>query len=841
MNGTVVEGQMAVKNSLNHDLLYMLLHYLRSSFRSLFRNRFYTGINLVSLSMGFCAFLILWPYANNELNSDQWHKDANRIARLSSHIEWTDDNINWNGWYTGSNMAGTGMTIKDRFSQVTELTRYFPQENFKMNVQGTGPKVICSVINDNKEKKIFAESKTAYADANFFHFFSFPLVTGTASEVLKNPYSAVISESHAKKYFGSNDPLNQTIFLNDSIPFTITGVFRDVPRNTHLAFDMLFSTAEAKTINIVPSFDWMGYIYVKLQNGNFDEFSKEIEARREELYGPAVGNVKPSVYVQPLPEIVFERLRDNNSNIKSRTPLILLRALAFVILVLAWGNYISLSFSKLNQRLVELGTRKAIGARAMDFLKQFTVESVVINFLSFLMALSLVQLLSPLMHHIGFYVINIAELSIQPLLIILLALAAGVFITGFYPMWISASHAAVCLLKKLKASQKPVWIDGIVIVQYASAVTLIIWIIVAHLQLQFIFNKDIGFDKDAVIVINAPVRQGPNFSNDLETFLHDVKSLSGVLNGTYSYDLPGNGSSGIYVQRNSAANPLALDANGGVDESFIGLFGIQMLAGRNFQAHRPSDQKAVLLSDAAVKRIGLSTVEEAIGSKLLLPNLNGAEVTVIGVYKDYEFRPFLTGQREEGRGSMLTYKHYLAPELRPGVISLRLSSHEPISIVESVEKLFRSNFEGPFHWTFLDENIQQHYTSEKIARNQMSIFTAMAIFIACLGLFGMINNKAIEKTKEIGIRKVMGANITDVAKILLRVTVIQLIVASLIGIPLANFLVDQYLEKFSLRIPLQLWHFIVPVAILLAILLSTIISVVIKAATRNPVESLRYE
>ena len=819
----------------------MLLHYLKSSVRSLLRNRFYTIITLTSLSIGFCAFLILWPYSNNELNSDQWHKDSRRIARISVHVEWTDDNVNWDGWYAGSNMVGTGVLIQERFAQVNELTRYIPQENFKPNVQGSGPKVICSVINEKKEKKIFTESRTAYADPNFFQFFSFPLIKGASDQVLKNPYSAVISASHARKYFGDEDALNQTILLNDSIPFTITGVFEDVPRNTHLAFDILFSTAGASTINIVPSFDWMGYVYVKLQNEDFAQFSNELESRREEIYGPPAGPVKASAYVQPLSEIVFERLRDNNNNIKSRTPLVLLRILAFVVLILAWGNYISLTFSKLNQRLVELGTRKAVGARSTDFLKQFVMESVVINLISFLMALTLVQLLSPLMHHVGFYVINFSDLSIKSLLIILLALVTGVLITSFYPIWISARHRAVRLLKKLHSSQKPLWIDGIVIFQYTSAVALIIWVIAVHLQLQFILNKDIGFDKEAVVVINAPVKQGANISNDLASFLHALRGMKSIVRATYSHDLPGNGASDIYVQRNSKANPLALDANGGVDEYFVDLFGLKMLAGRHFQADRPSDQKAVLISDAAVKRIGFKSIDEAVGSTILLPHSNGQEVTVLGVYREYEFRPFLTGQREEGRGSILTYKNFLAPHLTPGFISIRINNEEYESTVRAAEKIFQSKFEEPFHWTFLDDNIQRHYLSEKIARNQMSIFTGMAIFIACLGLFGMINNKAIEKTKEIGIRKVMGADITDVAKILLKVTLIQLAVASFIGIPLANFLVHEYLEKFSLRIGLQLWHFVVPVVILLTILLSTVISVIIKASTRNPVESLRYE
>jgi putative ABC transport system permease protein len=287
---------------------------------------------------------------------------------------------------------------------------------------------------------------------------------------------------------------------------------------------------------------------------------------------------------------------------------------------------------------------------------------------------------------------------------------------------------------------------------------------------------------------------------------------------------------------------MALDISGGVDEHFIPLYNIKLVAGRNFGPDLPVDKTAILLSEDAVRRLGFASIGQALESKVILPLNGNIAVNIVGVYKDYEFRPFLMGMREDGRGSILTYKQNLVSWFTPKKISMKVDMAQSEKTIAALQHQYTSSFgESVFEWRFLEDNIARQYAAEKIARNQITLFTGIAIFIACLGLLGMISNKAVEKTKEIGIRKVFGAQKHHIARLLLSATVVQVTVATLIGIPLAHYLIRQYLEKFSERVPLQWWHYGVPLLVLLLVMFCTVVSVLMKASKRNPVESLRYE
>jgi putative ABC transport system permease protein len=299
---------------------------------------------------------------------------------------------------------------------------------------------------------------------------------------------------------------------------------------------------------------------------------------------------------------------------------------------------------------------------------------------------------------------------------------------------------------------------------------------------------------------------------------------------------------GVAVRRSLNAVDYGLNTNGGVDENFVPLYGIKLVAGRNFQAGKPADQKAILISELASIRLGFTSPMEAIGEKIILPRYN-RDAEIIGVYEDYESRPFYKHQRSrKGPDSFLTYKDYLISDFYPSKISVKINFDKLNAAIPSLDKLYKSVFpQETFDWDFLDENINRRYTSEKIARNQIILFTLIAIGIACLGLLGTVSNKAEERTKEIGIRKVLGATMVQIARILLNTSIKQVVVAAIISLPVAYYLTEQYLQKFSDRITLQWWHFAMPLGLLLLIMVGTIASVVWKAARTNPVESLRYE
>jgi putative ABC transport system permease protein len=820
----------------------MLLTYLRLSFRLLVRNPFFSLLNIVGLATGFAAFLILWPYAQAELNTDKFHQDYDQIARLGTNLKWTDDNKHWDEWDAADSFTGGGATVKNMFSEVTDLTRLVQQGNFRKRVHGSDGEVLISLLQNNNQKVYFPEKAAAYADPNFFQFFSYPLTRGRADQILARPRSVALSETVARKYFADADPMDKVIYLSDSIPFRVSGVFKDLPRNTHLQVDILFSTAGNPAID-VPSFDWMGYNYIKVKGGDFKTLDKKLKERSKDIFGPGDGQHKVSFIIHPLAELAFISIRGFAYEVKSKQPLVLLNVIAFVILGLAWVNYVSLSVHQLRKRLPEIGTRKAVGASTGNFLLQFLIEAAIMNGISFLLALTMVQLAGRGVTGLfGFYLVSWDALPAESIAVILLVLLGGILVTGLYPVWISVGYKPLQLLKKLKTHKGPKWVNGVVTLQYTSAIVLLIWIMAVYSQINFIMNKNLGIDKQAVLVVDSPARKTPAFDTQVQTFLNQARALEGVRSVTISETVPGDGSGSLGIKKNSTTNNMALDISGGVDEHFIPLYNIRLLAGRNFGPDLPVDKTAVLLSEDAVKRLGFAGINQALQSKVLLSDYGNIAVNIVGVYKDYEFRPFLMGLREDGRGSILTYKRNLVPWFTPRKFSVKVDMAQFVKTIASLQHQYTSSFEeSVFEWRFLEDNIARQYAAEKIARNQITLFTGIAIFIACLGLLGMISNKAVEKTKEIGIRKVFGARKHHIARLLLSATVVQVTVATLIGIPLAHYLIRQYLEKFSDKVPLQWWHYGAPLLILLLVMFCTVVSVLLKASKRNPVESLRYE
>ncbi len=818
----------------------MLLNYLKLAVRLLIRNPFFTFINVFGLSMGFAAFIVLWPYVQSELRTDQFHKDADRIGRLSRHIEHISP-------YAFSvniplQHCGVARKIADEFGDVKDLTRIVLQPQFGQY----GTDIFFSILNEGSPKKKFREQKIAFADPNFFQFFSFPLLQGDTKNVLAQPNTAVLSERLAQKYFADSNPMDKVIYLNDSIPLKVTGIFKNLPKNTHIVFDMLISSTGIETFNSTRSDESLsGYCYIKINEGaDFTTLQQAINEQKEELYPSCLNCAVNSVFIQSLNDVIFNILPSNSFISKSKFFLTILRALSFVILMLAWINYVSLSVNMLHKRLPEMGARKVVGASGIDYAFQFLIEATVINLFSFLLALTFVQLLKvPAQQLFEFYIPDWSTLSFDTIGITVLTFGSGIFVTGLYPSLISRNKKPVELLKKLKLQRKPWWINSIVTLQYAAAIALLVWIGTVYFQLDLILKKSIGIEKNDVLIVDCPLDQKLRFKSKLAYFMDEAVHIDGIQRITMSKSVVGDYVSyGVAVRRSLNAVDYGLNTNGGVDENFIPFYGIKLVAGRNFQAGKPADQKAILISELASVRLGFTSPTEAIGEKIILPWYN-QDAEIIGVYEDYESRPFYKDQRSrKGPDSFLTYKDHLISNFYPSKISVKINFDKQHSAIAELEKLYKSVFpQEPFQWTFLDENINQHYTNEKISRNQIMLFTLIGIGIACLGLLGTVSNKAVEKTKEIGIRKVLGAKMHQIGSVLLNTSIKQVIIATIISIPVAYYLTQQYLQKFSERITLQWWHYTVPVCLLLLIMLATIASVVWKAARTNPVESLRYE
>jgi putative ABC transport system permease protein len=825
----------------------MLFSYLVLAFRLLSRNPFVTLINVIGLSIGFATFYILWPYTESELNTDSFHKDAGQIVRFSrvyqpsagdpkSRVELPMHNC-----VIAKEFAST-------YPEITELTRIIPQEEFLTFRQGFGKDLFIAIPKEG-DRRFFREKNIAYADENFFRFFSFPLLSGSADEVLRRPKSVVVSEEVAVKYFGSENPLHKYIYLNDSLPLKITGVFKTLPRNTHFTFDMVMTTVGVPEIdNFGWELNWWAFCYARMRKGtDLSEFENNINKNKEKIYGTCPTCPKESfttLLIQPLNELIFKPMPSNPFHVRNEYMLQVLRALSFIVIIMAWVNYIGLSIHLFYKRMPHLGARKVSGAGLRDFATQFIMEAAVVNAIALLLAITLVQLIRiPLNVLLNFYVVPLQELSPTALTIMVLTPFAGIILSGLYPLFILRKRNPTDLLKQAQTYRSPFWLQGIITAQYAAAIALVIWVTTVYLQLTRLINKDVGIHRDGIVIVNCPLEQGADFDSKLAYLKTKLLRLEGVIGVTVSKTTLGDLTSyGIPLQRNKNDLEFGIDTNGGVDEDFVPTYGIKLVAGRNFRGTGPSDNKALILSEDATRQLGFKTPESALGARLTLPWSGVEDAEVIGIYKDYEFRPHFAMVRLARRGSFLSYRNNLVYDFFPSKLSIRVDLNKVNPTMKEAEEVFTTLFPREiFTWDFLDDNINRAYVNEKVARNQITLFTIIAIAISCLGLVGLISNKIVTKTKEIGIRKVLGAELMHISYILLQTTVKQLTVAAAAGIAVAYFLSIKYLEKFSDRITLEWWQFVLPMACVIIIMFASIGVLLMKAATRNPVDSIRYD
>jgi len=833
------------------NIRIMLIAYLKLSLRLLVRNPFFTVINVLGLSVGLTAFFVLWHYSSAELKSDQYHEDYQQIARLGINWNYTDDGVTWRRTVFGAVRSNVVPMVANDFPQVKSFTRVLNQPWFSKDMVGYGNRVVVSTGMKAGQQEVFEETKLAYTDPNFFEFFTIPLISGSRESVLKSANSVTISESIASKYFGNEDAVGRVLTVNDTISLTITGVFRDFPSNSHLSFDWIISNVGMNAFEM----DVTTTAYVKLDESlSIRKFETEINKRGEkyfETWLKRYGLIRIEFFVQPLSEIAFSQpLEYENLKLKSKPALLLLQWVSVVILVIAWINYAVLTVSRLSKRSKEIATRKTIGALSFDLTKQFFIESFLTNALAALVALTTMQLIrQPANLLFGFQVPHFGELSASAWTIFVAAFALGVFLTALYPIVISTSGSLNFNLKNSKGgSGRRFFLSFLTVGQYAAALTLILWAFIVSLQLDFILRKDVGLETEEIVVVDGPVVRGDNYASEFAHFMNELRALSEIRSVSYCHILVSDQTVQLFIKRKAESLVVGLDTNGGVDESFIPFYGIKILSGRNFV--KDDIRSATILSRFGARRLGFENPEDAVGEKLLVQDEQGEwvnEANVVGVMEDYRFKHYLniseaTTTAATGQGTVLTYQNNMVNRFSPEELTIKVDMDKFPQTLEVIKEKFSQLFPGNFFkWYFLKDHINKAYDGDRIGRNQIVLFTLLAIGISCLGLLATFTNHAEEMTKEIGIRKIAGASLIQIGKVLVGGISRQIIISILIALPISYYLVSQYLNRYLEKITLQWWHFAVPIALMILIMFGTILSVLVKAARRNPVESLRYE
>ncbi len=836
----------------------MLLNYLKLAYRILLRNPFIGLINILGLSIGFASFFILWNHATSGLASDTHHPDADRSFRLGAIWSYVEGGST--GKVTMAYIRSYQLAmIREDFPEIKDYTWLVQQTYFMYNEETLGYSHHLQVasIADNGERIIFNETKAIVAAPNLFEYFSIPLTHGTPQHVLKRENTVVLSQDAAIRYFGKENPVGKTLLINQNKMVTVSGVFENLSRrSSHLDFDLVFSgaAAQARLDEPLENKPWI-QCYVKLRDGaGAENLQNRMNQGMEKywgLYFKFYGRAKAEFYLQPLPEVIFSNhYWGDEFQPKSKLILSTLKVVSVLIIIMAWVNYINLSIARILKRHKEIAARKIAGAVSGNLIWQHITESFFVNFLALLAALTWMQLIrQPLNEFLQIRAPEIEDMTVATWIPIAIVAFVGILITSFFPAYLSITHSPRRLMVLYGGPGSRATVSfWLIAIQQAGASALIVFGFIVFLQLNLILNKDLGFNKSQVLIIEVPATASPRFEQDFHFLLTSIRKQH---EATYSHSVPGDYRQGeVRLTRPGQTFFIGAVSSGGVDETYIPFFGIKLLAGRNFTANDRSD--VCIISRMSVERLGYKSVADAIGSRVFADDgkdkdFGGitVEMEVIGVIEDYRINPFFAFGEDltlEVEGTCLTFGQGAFYHMPPGRIAIKVGDETNESPIEAISHVFKEVFpENALNWYFLDDHVNRVYDREKITRNQIALFTLLAIGISCLGLVSMVSNQVERKKKELGIRKVLGAGLPHMASLLLRDTFQQLLISIFLGLPVAYYVGRLYLDKYSERIELEWWHLTLPVLLLTITLLLTISSILFRALWSNPVEALKHE
>jgi putative ABC transport system permease protein len=716
-------------------------------------------------------------------------------------------------------------TIREKYPQVEFIT------------QLSGP--IGDVILRYKDNA-FKETDAFCAEPSFFDVFSFPLIKGNPETSLRDPNMMVITQSLARKYFGEEDPLGKTIeaqATGEQLFFQITGVMEDIPENSHFQFDMLISM---KTVYPEPNMGWTwnNYTtYVTLQEGVTQAMMEEklveidkVHFRGGQEHIPWIWTLEPITWIHLHSDLVT-----GNQPNGSMGYVRLFTGVAILLLLIAGINFVNLATARSTRRAKEVGLRKVVGSQRKQLVQQFLGESVLLSLIALVFAIVFIQAALPFYRNLTGKVLALDYFGNFFVIPGLIGLALGIgILAGIYPAVFLSSFKLTHVLKGTPLAGRgggALFLrNGLVIFQFAMSVLLIIGSLVIFRQLEYIKNQRLGFDKEHVVVIH----NADTLGGQLEPYIERLKQQSDVLGVTAVRSVPGRGTPnwGIGVEGIERERPLNMNFMT-CDQDFADVLSIKMLEGRFMSRDFPSDVDAVVINEKASEYFG---IENPIGKKLRIW-WTRKDLTIIGIIDNFHFESLHRDVRSMG---------YLLPEAinssRKPFLLVKISAHVTSEVISRLQGMWESMSGGlPFEFTFLDEKINNLYENDNRAGHVVMFFSFLAIFISCLGLFGLAAFVAEQRTKEIGVRKVLGAPLSNIMWLLMGQFVKWVVVASLIAWPVGYWVMNRWLEGFAFRSSLTVWIFLIGGLTALIIATLTVSSQVIRAALANPAQSLKYE
>lgn len=809
----------------------MFSNFLKTAWRNLLKNKVFSFINILGLAIGLCCFLLITMYVVDETSFDKFNKKADRIYRINSDIRFGGTDL-----VLPVTSDIMGATLKKDYPQVEEFTRIYASSGAKLIKKGN------EYIN---------EGAVAHADSTIFRVFTLPAIAGDVNTALNEPNTVVITESTAKKYFGSTDAIGKTIETNDntSTLYKVTAVIKDIPQNSHFNFDFLFSMDNV-------DYGWNNYLshnfytYLLLTPGtDYKEFEKKFLEYTERYVIPQAkqlmqissisdfekaGN-KLQYSLIPVTKIHLYSDRQFELSAGGNIQYVyIFSVVAIIILLIACINFMNLATARSANRAREVGIRKVLGTEKRQLIAQFLSESTLMVFIGLALAVVLAALILPLFNNIANKSLTLTTLfswKFIPVLI-LLPFVVGLM-AGSYPAFFLSAFKPIEVLKgKLKLGSKSGGFRSVlVVVQFAASIILIIGTIIIFRQLNYIQTKNLGFNKDQVLIINDAYA----LDQKTQAFKNEMLQVPGVISGTFSGFLPVTNSS---RNDNTFSTQPTMDSKNGfnmqvwrIDYDYLSTMGMQIGKGRNFSKDFGSDSSAIILNETAAKIMGY---DDPIGKKVYTFNddLSVRTYEVIGVVKNFHFE---------------TLKQNIGPlsfrlGRSTGLASFKVESAKIPAILKQAQAKWKAMAPGmPFSHRFLDESFDEMYRTERRVSSIALTFAVLAVFVACLGLFGLASFIAEQRTKEIGIRKVLGLSVEGIVKLLSKDFLKLVLIAFVLGSPFAWWAMHTWLQDFAYRVDISWWVFALAGVLALMIAMITVSFQAIKAALSNPIKSLRTE
>ncbi|MDE2728121.1 MAG: ABC transporter permease [Gemmatimonadota bacterium] len=798
----------------------MLRNYLSVALRNLRRHPAYSLINIAGLAIGMATCVLILMYIQDELGYDRYHPHADRVYRIVDDIESGGQTVQTAGTPTGWGPA---------------LRRDFPEIELLVRIRGTETAWLVDLGNT-----IYYERKVIWAEPELFEMFDMPLVLGDPETALAEPYSMVISEELAFKYFGAEDPIGKAVNLDNRWDFMVTGVMENVPTNAHMRPDMLVSYTTMNAIRSWDLDDWEYhrnlYTYIRLrENVSPDEFEAKLPAFLERHAGDHYReegiSLRPSL--QPLVDIHLYSNRESehepNGDIRY---VALFMVIAFLILIIACINFINLATARSEMRAREVGVRKVLGANRMQLIRQFLGESVLMAGLAAIVAVILVQLVLPAVNEIAGKQLALPLTDGRVLAALILGTIAIGLAAGSYPAtYLSGFLPAVVMKGSPESGRKGLGMRQVlVVVQFSMSIFLLVSTAIIYDQLEYIQTKRLGFDKEHVMVV--PITGSPQQVNT-PVLRRRLSELPGVVATSTTTGVPGMRILPILEVRPEGMSPEdhLMMATLHVDEHFLDVMGIEVLAGRNFSSDWSTDTtSAYLLNETAVRNLGWGSPIDAIGRQFERLSWERAPGRVIGVVEDFHLRTI----HEEIEPAVITtspYHTFILIRIVPEGIS------ETIGRIEEVWNDVDSRY--PLEYTFLDEDFDALYRTDRQLGEIFAVFAFLAIFVACLGLLGLASFSIQQRTREIGIRKVVGSSVSGIVVLLSKDFMKYVLWANVIAWPLAYFVMNNWLQNYAYNAEIRYAWFVAGGMLALAIAWLTIGAHAVAASRRNPVNALR--